>query len=47
VGERGCPIRGRLLSMRKNNFKKETFQKIKICVSQGNDLISPMKKIYY
>jgi hypothetical protein len=44
VGERGCPSKGRLLSMRQTEFKQETFQKIKICVSQGNDFISPMKK---
>ena len=44
VGERGHPSRGRLLSMRQTNFKQETFQKIKNCVSQGNDFISPMQK---
>jgi hypothetical protein len=44
MGERGCPSRGRLLSMRQTNFKQETFQKIKNCVSQGNDFISPMQK---
>jgi hypothetical protein len=30
--------------MRKINFKKETFQQTKNCVSQGNDFISPKKK---
>jgi hypothetical protein len=30
--------------MRQINFKQETFQKIKNCVSQGNDFISPMQK---
>jgi hypothetical protein len=44
MGERGRPSRGRLLSMRQTNFKQETFQKIKKCVSQGNGFISPMQK---
>jgi hypothetical protein len=30
--------------MRQINFKQETFQKTKKCVSQGNDFISPMQK---
>jgi hypothetical protein len=30
--------------MRQINFKQETFQKIKNCVSQGNDFIPPMQK---
>jgi hypothetical protein len=30
--------------MRPTNFNQETFQKIKNCVSQGNDFISPKKK---
>jgi hypothetical protein len=30
--------------MRQINFKQETFQKTKNCVSQDNDLISPMQK---
>jgi hypothetical protein len=46
LGERGCPNRGRLLSMRKTNSKQDIFEKIKIHVSQGNDFISLMKKIY-
>jgi hypothetical protein len=45
VGERGCPSRGILLSMRQTNSKQEISQKIKIYVSQGNDFISPKKKI--
>ena len=45
-GERGRPIQGRLLSMRQTKSKQENFQKIKICISQGNDFISPMQKIY-
>jgi hypothetical protein len=44
VEERGLPSRGRLLSIRQTNFKQETFQKIKIYVSQGNDFISPIQK---
>jgi hypothetical protein len=44
MGERGRPSRERLLSMRQTNFKQETFQKIKNCVSQGNDFMSPMQK---
>jgi hypothetical protein len=35
---------GILLSMRKTNFKHETFQKIELHVSQGNDFISQMQK---
>jgi hypothetical protein len=45
LGERGRPSGGRLLSVRKNNLKQENFQKIKNHVSQGNDFISPMKKV--
>jgi hypothetical protein len=30
--------------MRQINFKQETFQKTKICVSQDNDFISPTQK---
>jgi hypothetical protein len=30
--------------MRQINFKQETFQKTKNCVSQGNDFVSPMQK---
>jgi hypothetical protein len=44
MGERGFPSRGRLLTMRKTNFKQENFQKIKNCSSQGNDFIYPMQK---
>ena len=44
MGERGFPSRGRLLSMSPTNFKQETFQKIKKCVSQGNDFIYPIQK---
>jgi hypothetical protein len=44
VGERGRLSKGRLISMGQTNFKQETFQKIKNCVSQGNNFISPMQK---
>jgi hypothetical protein len=43
MGERGYPSRGILLSMRQINFKEETFQKIKNCVFQGNDVICLMQ----